>query len=489
MRWVVFTLAAMLGRGITASSDVATLRDAAQARGIFFGAALNVAHIRGTDSNSSTYRAVAAQQYSLVTAENACKWGGTEQRQGVFDFDACDAIANFTTQTMNGTFRGHNLCWGNYNPAWLPKLDAGAKKAALQAHIAAMVTHYGETAYAWDVVNEAITDNSMAADPLKSTDWYPSVPDYIDVAFTAARAAAGPKVKLFYNDYNIASSSGFSAKKSQRVYDLVQGMQARGVPIDGVGLQLHIQSDYADFAGVQANMERLGALGLEVHITELDVSLAKDEKWDAAAEAKQATVYASMLEACLAVPACKNFETWGFTDGSTWKGFANHPLPFDEKYVPKAAVDAMLAVLTKAPTPAPPPTPSPPAREYEKLSRTCQNATAVSPLLSVASVTACEAACDAHSGCDAVDTDGSSCYLKSTCHGTPDASCSGWCGYRLKSAARAAPWLNTTAFGCNTAGTSCTADGDCCASECRLMATGCVDKECTVVRGNGLCQR
>merc|ERR1712139_105201 len=130
-------------------------------------------------------------------------------------------------------------------------------------------------------------------------------------------------------------------------------MGSRGVPIDGVGLQMHIQSSYNDFAGVKANMERLGALGLDVHITELGISF---DSWSESAEKEQARLYAELLQVCLDVKACKNFETWGLTDKYTWKGTDKHPLPFDENYKPKAAVTAMLTAMSASSTPAQHPT-------------------------------------------------------------------------------------------------------------------------------------
>jgi endo-1,4-beta-xylanase len=214
------------------------------------------------------------------------------------------------------------------------------------------VGHYGDGAYGWDVVNEAITDDCGAEDPLKSSVWYPAVPDSVDVAFREARSAAPAGVKLFYNDYNVASSAGWSKCKSDKLYSMAKSMIARGVPIDGVGLQMHVRDGWGPdwVAGVQANMERLGALGLEVHVTELDVSCNSSIgcDWGPEAEKQQASLYASLLKACLAVKACKNFETWGFTDKYTWMTTALHPLPFDEKLVPKAAVAAMLNQLQSA---------------------------------------------------------------------------------------------------------------------------------------------
>jgi endo-1,4-beta-xylanase len=423
------------------------------------GAAINTDHLT---NGPAIYSTVASTQYNLVTAENACKFKETEPNQGKFSFNGCDQIKNFTLHTMKGTFRGHNLCWGNYNPTWLTNLDPAAKKAALVSHATTVVSHYGDTAYAWDVVNEAVTDDNSASDPLKSTDWYPAVPDYIDVAFQAARAAGGKNVKLFYNDYNIGAESDAefdfnwlaknpnatsmfskqatpasaaqslsrlgSSTKSDRVYNMVKSMKARGIPIDGVGLQMHISSGYSDSQvnGLRQNIARLGALGLEVHITELDISY---NKWDQQEEQAQAILYAKLLKVCMTEPACKNFETWGFTDASTWKGTDKHPLPFDENYKPKLAVQAMIDVLdekTPPPTPAPAPTPAP---HYVTLTSTCKNAVAISSDDKVTSVAACEKLCDANSACVAVDTDGTDCYLKSACDGTPGA-CDGWCAHK-----------------------------------------------------------
>ena len=100
---------------------------------------------------------------------------------------------------------------------------------------------------------------------------------------------------------------------------MVKSMVQRKVPIDGVGLQMHVSMGEAapDEAKVSANITRLGKLGLKVHITEMDVKCP--DPCNAAGEQAQAEVYASMLRACLANPGvCTSFESWGFTDAVTW---------------------------------------------------------------------------------------------------------------------------------------------------------------------------
>eukprot|EP01047_Picozoa_sp_COSAG01_P066050 COSAG01_NODE_9043_length_2571_cov_4.074838_1_plen_449_part_00 len=323
-----------------------TLRAAAEKHGLLIGAATNVNGI----SKAGPYKTTEQAQYSLTTAENACKVGPIHPREGPngFDWKGCDEIFA-QADAANQTVRGHNLCWHTENPAWLTtgKHTPAQLRSFLQEHITAVVKHYGERAYCWDVVNEAIEDggapahaNSTGLKPSKP--WYPAVPNYIDVAFKAAAAARGPgsKVKLFYNDY---SADGVNPK-SDKVYNLVKGMQERGVPIDGVGLQFHISvQNPPSLDAIAANMARFGKLGLEVHITELDLKCPEGCSLEA-----QAHLYADILKVCLAAPTCKSFETWGFTDADTWIGAAQRPLPFDEQYSPKPAVAAMINALLNA---------------------------------------------------------------------------------------------------------------------------------------------
>lgn len=314
-------------------ADCETLRAAAARHGLLFGSAAAQGHLQ-----EPTYKRILGEQYSLITAENACKWSGTHPQRGQYNFGGCDAVANFA-RSNNQTFRGHNLCWGEYNPSWLENghFSANEKRSILEDHINQVVKHYGNTAYGWDVVNEAIKDSG---DGFKQNVWYPDVPDYIDVAFKAARTAAPNGVKLFYNDYNIGSSTGWSQKKSQKAYDMVKSMKQRGIPIDGVGLQLHIDLNYNLISGVKQNIERYAALGLEVHITELDIKCGNPCNTQ-----QQATAYHDLLQVCVQSSACKNFETWGFTDKYTWIGSDQHPLPFDENYNSKPAVQSMLNAL------------------------------------------------------------------------------------------------------------------------------------------------
>jgi endo-1,4-beta-xylanase len=315
-----------------------TLRQAAQGK-IYIGSAANYGTLNGGDQN---YKTVLSQQFSLVTAENGCKWGATEPNRGQYSFTQCDGVLNFAH--ANGmAFRGHNLCWGSGNPNWLQNggLNAAQKKQVLIDHITTVVKRYNDTPLCWDVVNEAVADSGN--DVLKPTVWYPDVPDFIDVAFQTARAA-NPSVKLFYNDYNIGSATGWSQAKSDKVYNLIKSMKQRNIPIDGVGFQLHVDLNYDNMvAGVIQNIQRYAALGIEVHFTEIDVSCPGCSAQQLQTQAK---IYGDLVNACLNnKDTCKSFESWGYTDKYTWLGSDKHPLPFDENYNKKPAFNSLLAAL------------------------------------------------------------------------------------------------------------------------------------------------
>ncbi len=177
--------------------------------------------------------------------------------------------------------RGHCLVWGRYNPDWLTQGHFTTRQLSqlLREHITRVMKHYCGQVFAWDVVNEALDENGKVRDSL----WYnqPGIglagkgTAYIEQVFRWAHEA-DPHALLFYNE---AEGEGMN-RKSDAIYAMVKDFKRRGVPIDGVGLQMHIPTLDADMqavaADVSANIARLTALGVQVHITELDVSLPLD---------------------------------------------------------------------------------------------------------------------------------------------------------------------------------------------------------------------
>lgn len=316
-----------------------TLRSLAQARGIAIGTAVNIYAL----DNDASYRQLLGDQFNILTPENAMKFDQVEPEQGVYTFTDADSIVAFA-KAHGMQVRGHNLVWYRNIPAWLAQghFSRSQLMTILHDHISTVVSHYRGQVNIWDVVNEAVDDNGQ----LQDTFWLRALgPSYLDLAFTWAHEA-NPQAKLFYNDYSDEGMGG----KSTAIYNMVKGMLQRHVPISGIGMEMHVSLAYSPpSADVIANMQRLGALGLEVQITEMDVTMGTDARPMSARLAAQARVYATMLSACLSVHACTAFVMWGFTDRYTWitqaTGRPDAPLIFDEDYHSKPAYDALTAAF------------------------------------------------------------------------------------------------------------------------------------------------
>jgi endo-1,4-beta-xylanase len=318
------------------------LRDVAGPSGPLIGAAVNPA-----DLSDPGYVQALGREFNLIVPENAMKFAETEPAPHQFSFCAGDQIVAYA-QGNGMKVRGHNLVWQADLPSWLTNGNYSSADTAsiLQEHINTVMGHYKGQLIEWDVVNEAIS-YSAPYGPQPSY-WLNQLgSNYIDMAFQWAHTA-DPNVKLYYND---TGGEGLGAK-SDAVYNLVKGMLSRGVPINGVGLQMHLDLNSAPSqADMSSNMARLATLGLEVHITEMDVRLPVDSNGNASAAAllSQAAIYQSVMSACQAAPNCTAFLTWGISDAYSWitgfyPGFGA-ALLLDAKFQPKPAYNSVAGVL------------------------------------------------------------------------------------------------------------------------------------------------
>lgn len=326
-----------------------SLRDYADRIGMLVGTAVNPAKF-----SENEYAATLAREFNMLEPENVMKWGAIRPAQDKFNFGPGDEVVAFA-QAHKMKVRGHCLLWSEYNPAWLSKGSFTPEQLSklLREHITTVMKHYSGRVFAWDVVNEAFLANGNVEPSI----WYDSPgiglagngTAYIEQAFRWARAA-DPKALLFYNDYD---TEGLNPK-SDAVYAMVKDFKGRGVPIDGVGLQAHVFNlSTKEISSLNGNIARLTALGVQVHITEMDVGLplnAKGRLSDEADLIKQAEIYRFVATACLQQPSCTAFQTWGFTDKYTWvpgftKGAKGAPLLFGQDYSAKPAYTALLNVL------------------------------------------------------------------------------------------------------------------------------------------------
>ena len=326
-----------------------SLRDYADRIGILVGAAVNPRMFK-----EEAYAATLAREFNMIEPENVMKWGVVRATPDAFDFKPGDAVVSFA-QAHNMKVRGHCLVWQKYNPAWLSKGKFTPEELSklMYDHITTVVKHYAGKVFAWDVVNEAFDARGY----LEHSIWYdrPGIglagkkTSYIEQAFRWAREA-DPKALLFYNDYD---AEGLNAK-SDAIYAIAKDFKQRGVPLDGVGLQMHIFNQRTkEIESLEANIARLTALGLQVHITEMDVGLPVNTDGVVLNQsdlAKQADIYRFVANACLRHPGCTAFQTWGFTDKYTWitqytKGRLGAPLLFDQEYSMKPSYKALLDVF------------------------------------------------------------------------------------------------------------------------------------------------
>lgn len=332
------TLVAVL-LGATPAGAADTLRALADAAGIHIGAAVD-ADALSTDAG---YARLLARQFNLLTPENAMKFSVVQPERGRFDFSRADALVAFA-EAHQMQVNGHVLVWDQQLPEWLTQGNFSREelRAILREHIQTLVARYRGRVASWDVAAEAVDANGR----LRDTFWSRGVgPDYLALAFRWAHAA-DPGARLRYNDYG---GEGAGAK-SDGIYDLVAALRVQGVPIDSVGLQMHVSLDDAPRAeDVRINLKRLAALRLQTDITEMDVMLTMPPtRADLAA---QAAVYRDMLRSCLAVPQCRSFSTWGVADRYSWipeyfpgRGSA---LLFDTDLRPKTACAAVRRALRR----------------------------------------------------------------------------------------------------------------------------------------------
>jgi endo-1,4-beta-xylanase len=313
------------------------LRVLAQRAGIAIGTAVDAGALARDDG----YRTELAREFSSVTPENAMKWAALEPERGKPDWSGADALVDFAA-AHGMRVRGHTLVWYSQNPDWLT--GGGFSRAELialmRAHIAAVMDRYRGRVGTWDVVNEPMADTGGG---LRDSIWSQGIgPDYVAIALRAARAA-DPQAKLFVNE---TAADGIGPK-SDALYALVKGLLADDVPLDGVGFQLHAELGHGLVPGVRRNFRRFAALGLEVNVTEADVAVRLPASVDD--RRRQADIYREMLDDCLAVPACRSFTVWGFTDRYSWipatqPGFGAATL-LDENLDPKPAYDAVARAL------------------------------------------------------------------------------------------------------------------------------------------------
>lgn len=259
------------------------------------------------------------------------KWERVHPEPDRWDFEPADELVRFAG-AHGLRVHGHTLVWHQQLAGWLtPALSGAAASRALAEHVETLAGRYAGRVAAWDVVNEAID----GAGRLRDTYFRRAVgAGYVAEAFRRAHAA-DPGARLYYNDFD-AEGGG---RKADAVHELVRRLLDAGVPVHGVGLQMHIRATRPPRPGaIRANVERLLRLGLEVRISEMDVRVRTVRRGDPLARQRRA--YRDAIAACVGLPGFAGVTFWGVSDRHSWihaRFGEDAPLLFDRDYAPKPA--------------------------------------------------------------------------------------------------------------------------------------------------------
>ncbi len=306
--------------------------------------------------NSAQQKTVLVQHFDQITAENIMKMSYVHPSEMTFSFANADALVEFARQN-GASVHAHALVWHeDYQVPGFMKNYTGDFAAMLKTHVQTIASHFSGKVVSWDVVNEAIAENSdtSAVNGYRNSVFYQKMGvSFIDQAFIWANEA-DPVADLYYNDFNTETNDA----KTTRLLALIDGMKTRGVPIDGVGFQMHVLPDWPSIANIEASFRAVAQRGLKVKITELDVRV--NNKYNssapvytsltAAAAAAQSERYRQIVAAYLrAVPAAQRggITVWGMWDAQSW--FAKDPdwpLLFDNSFQPKPALQGFASGLT-----------------------------------------------------------------------------------------------------------------------------------------------
>lgn len=290
------------------------------------------------------YHDILTSEFDFVLADNTPNWyftdGGLRPSSSTYNFKQMDQVVTYADQN-NMPIQAHHFVWGEekWLPAWLKNSNYNKQQLLdiLHGHIMTVGQRYRGKIREWSVVNEAFTRNQHM---FGLRDWWTDHTgdtEYIDQSFIWARQA-DPGAKLILNDFMNEGKNDVS----NAMYDYVKNAQTRGVPIDGIGMQMHIDGTHPPTKDeVVSNMKRFGDLGVEVYVTEFDVNMNDVKAANEDKDKIEADIYYEMARACIESKACHSFAILGITDKESWYNHMGlsgaRPLPFDKHYNPKPA--------------------------------------------------------------------------------------------------------------------------------------------------------
>jgi endo-1,4-beta-xylanase len=352
------------GSPASAASDDALSQLAARS-GRHFGTAVHIEEIRA----EADLRGSVLRECSSLTPEIALKWDAVERSPGAFRFGPVDELLQFANQ-QGLRFHGHALLWHGSTPDWAQaQLRSQRSWTLVQRYMEAVLSRYRGAIGQWDVVNEPI-ETGYRMDGLRGSVFLEVFgPDYIARALHEARRLA-PAAELMVNEFSLEADIQVESDRRYHFLKLLERLKRAGVPLDGVGLQAHLDLSMGPVRDVvyAPFLREIAGLGLFIVITELDV---KEHDYAQSVERRDRAVAdatARYLDIVLAQPAVRGVSTWGMSDRHSWlritpEDLARHPgswkdgstpgfnrgLPFDSSMRRKPMYHAIANALRHAP--------------------------------------------------------------------------------------------------------------------------------------------
>ncbi len=341
------------------ASDNENLAALAAQKGLAFGASFAVHEL--DQPHGKRYAEIYQRDVQLITSEQCLKIPILRPDAHVLEFAPADRFFAFASENGLGV-HGHTLIWDDYLPNWIKTLSGVEIDHLLNAHILTVLERYAGKAETWDVVNEPIAPWDKNPGNLRQGPFYAHLgEDYISNAFRLAREI-DPKAKLLLNEAQTESEDDNGATFRKSLLALIKRQLDKGVPIDGIGLQCHLQSERQyDFPRFAAFVQEIIDLGLEVQITELDVNDSAFSGPINKRDAQVANLYAQFLKEILSLPEVSSLVLWQLSDATSWMadpGLKNglrkdktpsRPLPYDLNFKKKPAWHAIAGALRAMP--------------------------------------------------------------------------------------------------------------------------------------------
>lgn len=261
------------------------------------GVAVGAQAMRSQLRNDPSLAGFIAQNFDVLTPGIELKWERIHPSLNTYFFDDGDWMVNFA-HSHGMKVHGHNLCWNDYNPAWMAKTITKANaEHILTDHITRVVGHYRGRVASWDVVNEPVRSQQGRPDGLSNGLWMNVLgPQYIDIAFTAARAA-DPDAKLIMNLDAIEQDSGRQPDNRQHALALIKGMLNRKIPIDGIGSESHLDGNSSvKSQGALQFYRAIKSLGLSVSLSELDIDDTSEAGDPPSRKARNGNIYSTFID-------------------------------------------------------------------------------------------------------------------------------------------------------------------------------------------------